>query len=164
MDAGLARVSHIQLPQMALDSQVCPLSTNLLLANHVANSCTERKIGCDKSQPSCNNCRRTRRKCLGYEIRLVWPDIPDGRRRLAKMPVPVDEPGRPCPDDAHYGQQFLNTSSRDIEQSRRALASLALFHRPIGRPQPCLTLLPQLQGQELYLLTYCKQANHLNLA
>lgn len=135
-----------------------------LHANLLGHSYTGRKIGCDKGRPSCNNCLRTRRKCLGYKIRLAWPDKPDGRRRRAKAPVPIDGPGCHCQESASYGQQFLNVSYKDMEQSRRVLTCLAHLDRPYGRPQPCLTLLPQLQGQELDLLAYCEQVGRVIIA
>lgn len=56
----------------------------------------------------------------------------------------------------HYGQQFLNISYEDIEQSRRDLKSLVLYGNPNARPQPSLTLYPHIQEQEGELLQYCK--------
>lgn len=123
-------------------------------------ACTERKVACDRGQPSCDRCLKTDRNCLGYAIRLVWPDTPDGRRKLPSAPLPVDTE-RPCTDGAFYGQQFLNTSYEDIERSRGVFTSLVLYDRLHGRPQPCLTLVPDLQGQEPHLLAYCKQRSRL---
>lgn len=117
----------------------------------------ERKIGCDKRLPSCNNCSRTGRTCLGYGVRLVWPDIHDGRRKLPTHPTqsePVEDGHIGGP---HYGQQFLNISYEDIEQSRQDLNSLALYGNPNSRPQPSLALQPQLRSQEGDLLQYCEQ-------
>lgn len=79
----------------------------------------------------------------------------DGCRKLPTAPSPVD-PERLGANDAFYGRQFLNTSYEDIERSRGVFTSLVLYDRPHGRPQPCLTLVPDLQGQEPHLLAYCK--------
>lgn len=116
----------------------------------------ERKIGCDKGLPLCNNCARTGRECLGYGVRLVWPDIHDGRRKLPTHPA-QNEPLRHAPTGGlHYGQQFLNVSYVDIVQSRQDVSSIALYSNPNARPRPSLTLQPQLRSQDGELLQYCK--------
>ncbi|KAL2066915.1 hypothetical protein VTL71DRAFT_1339 [Oculimacula yallundae] len=43
-------------------------------------TCKVRKIGRDKTPPSCNNCARTKRCCEGYGVKLHWPESADGRR------------------------------------------------------------------------------------
>ncbi|KAH7247132.1 hypothetical protein B0J15DRAFT_81133 [Fusarium solani] len=50
-------------------------------AKQSCRTCKQRKIRCDKSIPFCNNCKNTRRECLGYRTRLLWPDHHDGRRK-----------------------------------------------------------------------------------
>lgn len=116
----------------------------------------ERKIGCDKGLPSCNNCLRTGRACLGYGVRLVWPDIHDGRRKLPTHPILNETLRHGHAERLHYGQQFLNISYEDIEQSRQDFNSLALYSNPNARPQSSLTLHPQFRLQEGELLQYCK--------
>lgn len=123
-----------------------------------------RKIGCDKSLPSCNNCARTGRKCMGYGVRLTWPDSHDGRRKLPILPARTDQGHHQSfteqPPSPYYGQQFLNVSSDDVEKSRRDASALALtvltYPHNNPRPKPSLTLLPGLRGKESDLMSYCK--------
>lgn len=121
-----------------------------------------RKIGCDKSLPVCNNCARTGRKCMGYGVRLTWPDSPDGRRKLPILPAQTDHNchSRPRhPPSDYYGQQFLNVTTDDVEKSRRdaGILALAVYSNPLyPRPKPSLTLLPEFRGRESDLMLYCK--------
>ncbi|CAN8105089.1 unnamed protein product [Discula destructiva] len=117
-------------------------------------TCKKRKIGCDKGLPSCNNCLRTGRQCLGYGVRLIWPDIHDGRRKSPAHPTQSDHMAQGHTRGLHYGQQFLNISHEDIEQSRQDIRSLALYSNPNARPQPSVKLYPQHQIQESELLQY----------
>ncbi|ROV93510.1 hypothetical protein VSDG_06782 [Cytospora chrysosperma] len=115
-------------------------------------TCKKRKIGCDKALPSCNNCARTGRNCMGYGLRLVWPDIPDGRRKLPKLPAQKASKQLQAAG-TYYGQQFLNFSFDDVEQHRQDVSILTL-HTHHTRPHPSLTLLPDMPGIESDLLCY----------
>ncbi|KAI1823435.1 fungal-specific transcription factor domain-containing protein [Xylaria intraflava] len=117
-------------------------------------TCKKRKIGCDRSYPACNNCRRTGRECLGYGIRLAWPDQPDGRRRGGRIP--------PCAvhrsphNPANYGKHFLNMTYSDLMQTGKGLMvlnELLLLHND-QRPVRSMPLLPNLRERDAYLLDY----------
>jgi hypothetical protein len=112
-----------------------------------------RKIGCDRDTPSCNNCIRTQRKCLGYGLQLLWPDRHDGRRRKRD---PVEHrPPISLPEAVHYGKYFLNTSVLDVDlavaNSKRQMV-VDLFCK---RPQRSLTLHGHMLNQYGILLGYC---------
>lgn len=128
-----------------------PADTRLVLAR------IERKIGCDKGLPSCNNCVRTGRECMGYGLRLVWPDIPDGRRKSPKLSLQHSH-GQLQASGLYYGQQFLNISFDDIEQNRQDVSTLTLQDHH-ARPQQALRLHPDLVGHEADLLAYCELSN-----
>lgn len=92
---------------------------------------------------------------MGYGIKLTWPDSPDGRRKLPILPAQTTHAHRHIPG-FYYGQQFLNVTFNDIDQSRRDPESLAVYGNPNSRPKPGLTLFPELRGQESDLLLYCE--------
>src|SRR5687767_12453520 len=117
----------------------------------------ERKIGCDRSLPSCANCERSGRECEGYNIRLTWPDQPDGRRKLGEL---VHSPASPSAEAAwprHYGTQFLNVTSEDIILSTGNQNPSRLVSSPmLPAPRRSLCLHQAILGQEASLLSYCK--------
>ena len=129
---------------------------------------TGRKIGCDRELPSCNNCLRTGRECLGYGIRLVWPDRPDGRRKLQKLPVMHAGDAASSLDSAdmqlvpphrrpHYGQQFLNMTFVDLNLSRQDVSAMKLqIPPPYSRPADGLSFNPNVKEAESHFLSYCK--------
>ncbi|KAI0471253.1 fungal-specific transcription factor domain-containing protein [Xylaria cf. heliscus] len=116
-------------------------------------TCKKRKIGCDRGYPACNNCLRTGRECLGYGIRLAWPDQPDGRRRGSRVP---DRAVHSSPHNpANYGEQFLNMTYEDLMHSGKGLMVLnELFLRSQHRPIRSMPLLPKFQDRESHLLRY----------
>lgn len=99
---------------------------------------------------------------MGYGVRLTWPDSPDGRRKLPILPAQSAQNHTPRPRQpqaSHYGQQFLNVSSGDVETSRRDARALALAvcgYLSNSRPKPSLTLLPEFRGKESDLMSYCE--------
>ncbi|KAI0406463.1 fungal-specific transcription factor domain-containing protein [Xylaria palmicola] len=117
-------------------------------------TCKKRKIGCDRGYPACNNCLRTGRECLGYGIRLAWPDQPDGRRRGSRIP---DRAVHISPHNpANYGEQFLNMTYEDLMHSGKGLMVLneLLLLRSQQRPARNIPLLPRFQERESHLLSY----------
>ncbi|XXH03980.1 hypothetical protein Hte_010389 [Hypoxylon texense] len=116
-------------------------------------TCKRRKIGCDRGYPACNNCLRTGRECLGYGIRLAWPDQPDGRRRLNRLPDHTIHHHEI--NSAYYGKQFLNVTYSDIALARKAISPIGLA---VIRSQPRLPrhipLFPNFQERESHLLSY----------
>ncbi|KAI0017027.1 fungal-specific transcription factor domain-containing protein [Xylariomycetidae sp. FL0641] len=116
-------------------------------------TCKKRKIGCDRGFPACNNCLRTGRECLGYGIRLAWPDQPDGRRRLSRVPEPVTH--HHTVDSVHYGKQFLNVTYTDLALARKGLLvdNQSLFCS-LPRPSRSIPLIPGLQEREKHLMHY----------
>lgn len=90
---------------------------------------------------------------MGYGLRLVWPDIPDGRRKSPKLSLQHHTHGQLQASGLYYGQQFLNISFDDIEQNRQDVSTLTL-HDHHARPQQALRLHPDLVGHEVELLAY----------
>ncbi|KAK1762019.1 hypothetical protein QBC33DRAFT_552923 [Phialemonium atrogriseum] len=39
----------------------------------ILDSITAHKIACDKTLPSCRNCKEKGQTCLGYGLKLSWP-------------------------------------------------------------------------------------------
>ncbi|KAI1850704.1 hypothetical protein JX266_003986 [Neoarthrinium moseri] len=116
-------------------------------------TCKHRKIGCDRGYPACNNCLRTGRECLGYGIRLAWPDQPDGRRRKHRQPD--YETQLPPGNSKYYGKQFLNVTYDDLMRARNdALAVSLPLARHTPRPTRPISLMPDLQDREPYLISY----------
>ncbi|KAH6652945.1 fungal-specific transcription factor domain-containing protein [Truncatella angustata] len=113
----------------------------------------ERKIGCDRGLPACNNCLRTGRECLGYGIRLAWPDQPDGRRRKSQTPDQAIQ--LPAGNSKHYGRQFLNVNYDDVARASNAESSdrPILYHRS-PQPQRLIPLIPNLHEREPQLIYY----------
>ncbi|KAK8048747.1 fungal-specific transcription factor domain-containing protein [Apiospora phragmitis] len=112
-------------------------------------TCKQRKIGCDRGYPACNNCLRTGRECLGYGIRLAWPDQPDGRRRVNRMP------------DRHYGKQFLNLTYADLARPSHGCAggSLAVVVQepPTPRLKCFVPFVPNMHERDTHLMRYYEQ-------
>ena len=106
-----------------------------VIAGHVRVGClhyccintdhsTERKVGCDRTLPTCLNCKKRQRTCQGYGLRLAWPDKQDGRRKQKRYEV--KEQGivtnyLPRKD----GQLiFLNTFVKDLDGSKLSVPHL----------------------------------------
>ncbi|KAI0908170.1 fungal-specific transcription factor domain-containing protein [Ustulina deusta] len=117
-------------------------------------TCKRRKIGCDRGYPACNNCLRTGRECLGYGIRLAWPDQPDGRRRGSRIPDQAVHCSPHNPTD--YGKQFLNMTYEDLMHNGKGLMVLneLLLLRNQQRPVRSIPLLPNFHERESHLLSY----------
>ncbi|KAI0473272.1 fungal-specific transcription factor domain-containing protein [Xylariaceae sp. FL0804] len=125
-------------------------------------TCKKRKIGCDRGSPACNNCLRSGRECLGYGLRLAWPDQPDGRRRLARVPAGDFHHSPTDWDPRVYGRQFLNVTYADLQQALRRQqqegmgdADALLVRRLLSaRPDHAIPLIPGLHERESHLLHY----------
>ncbi|KAL4887865.1 fungal-specific transcription factor domain-containing protein [Aspergillus ambiguus] len=95
-------------------------------------TCKGRKIGCDRTLPLCNNCRRTGRPCESYKSRLKWTKL-----QVCRVPV--------SSQTASY--HFLNMSVADIAflsaVSRVALPppSRQIHHLELPGGQPDRVLL-----------------------
>ncbi|CAI4218861.1 unnamed protein product [Parascedosporium putredinis] len=110
-------------------------------------TCKKRKIGCDRGLPSCDNCRRSERDCLGYGVRLSWPESLDGRRRKMTPRAMASTLLRPVRHDKNVitsmisttrGQNgfcteilpmALNSRSATSESLCYALLSISAFHQ-----------------------------------
>ncbi|CAG9984370.1 unnamed protein product [Clonostachys byssicola] len=115
---------------------------------------TERKIGCDKTIPNCNNCSRTRRKCLGYGLRLTWPGCRNrnGRGRDA---LTYEPPSSHATLERRNGTQFISFEEMDILASKQHAFGLDLWTKYlVGRPQFTLSLHSPIVGQDAILLDY----------
>ncbi len=108
-----------------------------------------RKIGCDRQQPACGNCVRTKRSCLGYGVRLAWPDKHDGRRKTPE--VPLSDIYLLPHSVTSVGWHFLNFTVDDITSTASGLDVLITTPRP--RP---VSWLPDLEGEPGQLMAYCE--------
>ncbi|KAI2625101.1 fungal-specific transcription factor domain-containing protein [Hypoxylon sp. NC1633] len=117
-------------------------------------TCKRRKIGCDRGYPACNNCIRTGRECLGYGIRLAWPDQPDGRRRLNRLPENTIHHHEI--DSAYYGKQFLNVTYSDLAVARKGISPISLRIMRSQPPSPgrSIPLFANFQERESHLIGY----------
>ena len=90
----------------------------------LADVILERKIGCDRTLPSCLNCNKGRRICQGYGLRLAWPDKQDGRRKQKRYEVKnQDVMTRYLPrKNGHL--RFLNTFVEDLDGSKLSFRDL----------------------------------------
>lgn len=119
-------------------------------------TCKRRKIGCDRGYPACNNCLRTGRECLGYGIRLAWPDQPDGRRRLNRLPDHTIHHHEI--DSAYYGKQFLNVTYSDLAMARKGISPICLtIARVQPRPSQLIPLFPNIHERESHLIDYYRR-------
>lgn len=121
----------------------------------VTDSGKERKIGCDRGLPVCHNCTRTGRRCLGYGVRLLWPDRHDGRRKDSGFVV-YTPPENPLELSDTYGLHFLNVTNHDVASSLDPSSYNALVRRPITKPGRALNLYPSMVGQDAMFMSYCK--------
>ncbi|KAH3917496.1 hypothetical protein HBI56_108600 [Parastagonospora nodorum] len=47
-------------------------------------TCKDRKVSCDKTIPTCLRCKKSRRECSGYGVRLTWPKEDHSRALVAR--------------------------------------------------------------------------------
>ncbi|KAF2470637.1 uncharacterized protein BDR25DRAFT_286748 [Lindgomyces ingoldianus] len=73
-------------------------------------TCKDRKIACDKHIPGCKNCLRSKRRCLGYGIRLSWPRKDDRKRALVSNNP--DREGSVC--TLLHPTEFVNVYASDV--------------------------------------------------
>lgn len=50
-------------------------SNSLAFSKHDCHTCTELKKRCDRQRPRCGTCIKSRRKCGGFTLDLVWKDL-----------------------------------------------------------------------------------------
>jgi hypothetical protein len=123
------------------------------------NTLAERKVGCDRSVPACQNCQRSHRHCQGYGIKLAWPDKADGRRK--QRPIMdiqfVQSHGTRyvrLPD----GMPFLNTTYQDLRFQKLDMKTiLSVLGTSQALPYQLPSLLPgqYRDSHEALLLSYC---------
>ncbi|KAH7166529.1 fungal-specific transcription factor domain-containing protein [Dactylonectria macrodidyma] len=106
-------------------------------ADRGCRTCKNRKIGCDKNMPSCNNCTRTNRQCLGYGLRLTWPDQQIRRSKSqANQPNSESETRIEIRPTQQRDWQFLNFTYEDVAfatgtGTRRQLLKSLSTHGPM---------------------------------
>ncbi|KAL6797268.1 fungal-specific transcription factor domain-containing protein [Trichoderma sp. SZMC 28013] len=116
-------------------------------------TCKQRKIGCDRDLPVCHNCTRTGRHCLGYGLRLLWPDRHDGRRKDSGFVV-YEPPENPLEASKNYGRHFLNVNHNDVASSLDPSSYNALIARTVSKPTRTLNLYPTMVGQDAIFMSY----------
>lgn len=104
-----------------------PTATSNIIADPLP---VDLKVACDRTLPSCQNCRTRKQACLGYGLKLSWPRESD-RRRFSRAgahylaPVQAGRPG------------FINTTVEDMSDS------LKLYRNPMSDDILWLYQLPQ---------------------
>ncbi|KAF2449717.1 hypothetical protein P171DRAFT_440185 [Karstenula rhodostoma CBS 690.94] len=92
-------------------------------------TCKERKVGCDRALPHCENCTRAKRECKGYDLKLAWPDKYDGRRKQKKYQADPDTSATNYV--TNFGEfSFLNTGNGDVEGQKYTVRDLAAMGGP----------------------------------
>ncbi|CAK1356362.1 unnamed protein product [Cercospora beticola] len=120
-------------------------------------TCKQRKIGCDKTIPRCNNCNRSQRLCEGYGIRLNWPDQLQSRRD-DHIVCFVPEGFSAGESISTQQRRFCNTTYRDFALAKQErLTWLQIIKRLCAEPSPSLTLHLPAVGNDAMLLTYYEQ-------
>lgn len=74
-------------------------------------NCKRLKIGCDLSFPACQNCLQSKKKCMGYGLRLSWPQNSDRRRAIV-----LDQQTLPAQQSLSFRRlRFLGTTTSDLD-------------------------------------------------
>ncbi|CAH0054588.1 unnamed protein product [Clonostachys solani] len=124
-----------------------------------------RKIGCDKSLPSCRNCIRTRRLCAGYGPRLVWraesqilsqchKDASTLLPSWSRMPVRTGD---------NRKAKFLRFNMQDMDLAWGRLDWHHVLAKSIPRPPSSLILHRSTDGQQSIVLDYSPMCSTTNL-
>ncbi|KAF9690831.1 hypothetical protein EKO04_011169 [Ascochyta lentis] len=87
-------------------------------------TCKQRKVGCDRALPGCVNCKKGRRTCQGYGLRLAWPDKQDGRRKQKRYEVTGQDIITKYLPRRNGRLEFLNTVVQDLDGSRMSVQDL----------------------------------------
>jgi hypothetical protein len=117
----------------------------------------ERKVGCDRTLPGCQNCQRSNWQCQGYSLKLAWPDKYDGRRKQKKYhAVAGGSTARYITQDGTFA--FLNTTYDDLSGSKVQFLDLANKEDDAEGLSIAPTLSPVhgIDSKENLLLTYCE--------
>ncbi|KAF2114460.1 fungal-specific transcription factor domain-containing protein [Lophiotrema nucula] len=126
----------------------------------LADQRAERKVGCDRALPTCQNCKRSNRTCNGYGLKLAWPDKIDGRRKQKKYHA---DPGT---SSKHYITQngsfaFLNTTFDDLSGEKINFQDLIKVEKGLKNlslgPTPAISIAPGFESKDGYLLSYYDQ-------
>ena len=132
-------------------------SAKLIQTLICAHILLDRKVRCDLGVPTCGNCVRSQRQCLGYGFRLAWPRNGNKKRLVIYAPassVRKVDTGRPK-DFA-----FVNVSSHDVQLNYDSYADqpkekLAIQPLPTAR----VVSFALLDERATLLLDYCQYRN-----
>jgi len=139
--------------QAYLWTHSCPLAYLSIL---IVCSFVGRKIGCDKTIPTCNNCIRTKRVCDGYGIKLQWPESGDGRRPAQEWDTYRSAAIASRPRSGGY--HFLNTTGLDLRHDKNGLLWENVFVQHSMSPPRSLPygFEKNLRPREETLISYCR--------
>ncbi|KAF3006689.1 hypothetical protein E8E13_008809 [Curvularia kusanoi] len=87
-------------------------------------TCKQRKVGCDRTLPTCLNCKKGKRECQGYGLRLAWPDKQDGRRKQKRYVVRDQSAQERYLYRRDGNLIFLNTLIEDLDGSKLCMQDL----------------------------------------
>ena len=124
----------------------------------LADVILERKIGCDRTLPSCLNCNKGRRICQGYGLRLAWPDKQDGRRKQKRYEVTDPDIITDYVTRKDGCLAFLNTVVNDLDGSKISIQNLVESELTNYMPKP-ISPFP-INEQDSMLLSHCKAHKH----
>lgn len=73
-----------------------------------------RKVRCDAQRPTCGNCAKTKRECLGYGVQLSWPRDGDKKRVVVSSDGDGDGDARRRQRGSDVRARFVNVRSFNV--------------------------------------------------
>ncbi|KAK3326923.1 fungal-specific transcription factor domain-containing protein [Cercophora scortea] len=92
------------------------------VAKRSCGTCRARRIRCDRAIPTCQQCSNSKRKCVGYDIRLFWPN--NARRAVVFDPVQAGRAAGPALET-----RLVHTTCWDVEMHYYLIDSLRNSHK-----------------------------------
>lgn len=128
---------------------MCFLERIRVLSNLIA-FLSERRILCDRKSPECLQCIRSKRTCMGYELRLSWPAKNNRKRAMLGKASPLKSNESRI---STSGLRTVNVTSWDIVVYNY-LANPGTIQCPLLPIRPSLS--PFKAETNYDLLQYCK--------
>ncbi|KAF3077883.1 hypothetical protein TWF569_011742 [Orbilia oligospora] len=105
-------------------------------------TCRKRRIKCDEAHPTCKNCAKSKRECLGYDP--IFKQAPQGPPPI--QPAPVNTPPSLAPANygvspgpalpmPHHGHQMSMTMAMPMPP----MPPMSHHHMPTSAPMPYMT-------------------------
>ncbi|KPM40933.1 hypothetical protein AK830_g5594 [Neonectria ditissima] len=113
-------------------------------------TCRKRRIKCDETHPTCNNCKKSKRECLGYDP--IFRQQPGSQSTSNIEPAPLSQPSTPSvpssvssaiPSSVPSSNPTLTARSTNSYGSQPSMlpSSYAAAHASTASPNPSVTSL-----------------------